>query len=133
MLHDPVPVRAYARRVPALTAADTTGTYSAKVGTAAGLRDGGQVRRGQAHPLQQHQRRLHGRLPGGVRVHGGHGRLPSPTERGVRPQRLVDDREGVRGQRVPGREDRQQHLVTGRSPQRRRSAAGITMYGLTPW
>ena len=42
------------------------------------LRDGGQVGRGQAHPLQQHQRRLHHRLPGGLRVHRGHGRLPSP-------------------------------------------------------
>ena len=49
----------YARRVPALTAADTTGTYSAKVGT--GGRSCGavsQVRRGQAHPLQQQQRRV---------------------------------------------------------------------------
>ena len=42
------------------------------------LRDGGQVGGGQAHPLQQHQRRLHHRLPGGLRVHRGHGRLPSP-------------------------------------------------------
>ena len=34
----------------------------------------------------------------------------------MRPQRLVDDREGVRGQRVPGREHRQQHPVTGPQP-----------------
>jgi hypothetical protein len=43
-------------------------------------------------------------------------------------QRLVHHGEGVRGQRVPVREHRQQHPVTG--PQRRRSAAGITRYGL---
>jgi hypothetical protein len=50
----------------------------------------------------------------------------------VRPQRLVHYREGVRGQRVPVREHRQQHPVTGpaRSPHRRRSVAGITRYGL---
>jgi hypothetical protein len=31
---DPVQFEPYARRVPGVTAADTTGTYSAKVGTA---------------------------------------------------------------------------------------------------
>jgi hypothetical protein len=30
---------------------------------------------------QQHQRCLHDSLLGGVRVHGGHGRLPSPARR----------------------------------------------------
>jgi len=47
-------------------------------------------------------------------------------ERDVRPQRAVNHSEGVRGQRVPGREHRQQHPVPGRSPHRRRSTAGIT-------
>ena len=73
----------YARRQPSLTAADTTGTYSAKVGSCwPVLRDGLQVRRGQAHPLQQHQRGVDDRLLGRARlrggVHGGHGRPPSP-------------------------------------------------------
>jgi fucose 4-O-acetylase-like acetyltransferase len=42
----------YARRVPSLTAGDTTGAYLAEVGT--GLRGCDQVGRGQSHPLQQH-------------------------------------------------------------------------------
>jgi hypothetical protein len=47
----------------------------------AGLRDSGQVRGGQAHPLQQHQRRLHHSLLRRGRVHSTHGRLPSPGTR----------------------------------------------------
>ena len=49
----------YARRVPALTVADTTGTYSANVGTT-GQPWGVAARK--AHPLEQHQRCLDGRL-----------------------------------------------------------------------
>ena len=117
----------YARRVPALTAADTTGTYSAKVGTScAVLRDGGQVRRGQAHPLQQHQRRLHDSLPGGIRVHGGHGRLPSP-EAGAcaRSAWSTTAKEYAASVSWPG-EAASSTWSPARSPQRRRSAAGIT-------
>jgi hypothetical protein len=53
-------------------------------------------------------------------------------ERDVRAQRLVHYREGVRSQLVLGGRGGQQHVITpGRSPQRRRSAAGMTRYGLT--
>ena len=45
----------------------------------------------------------------------------------MRPERLVHHRERVGGQRVLSREHGQQHPVAGRSPQRRRSTAGITM------
>ena len=52
----------------------------------------------------------------------------------MRAQRLVHHRERISGQHVLHGRSGQQHVVTGpqpaAAPQRRRSAAGITRYGL---
>ena len=100
----------YARRVSALTAADTTGTYSAKVGTGlqgcgTAARSAGDRPSAPAAPAPP-PRPVAGRRPRS---------WPPPLARdgGVRPHHLVHYREGVRGQRVLGGEDGQQHPVSG--------------------
>ena len=74
----PVPHRA--RRQPAVTASDTTGTGERRYRRPV-LGDGHEVRRGQAQPLQQQQCRADVGLAGRARVRGGaggsHGWLPS--------------------------------------------------------
>ena len=90
------------------------------------LRGGGQVRRGQAHPLQQHQGRLHHSLPGGVQVHGGHDRLPSPEAGACACSAWsTTAKEHAASMSWPG-EAASNTWSPVRSPQRRRSAAGIT-------
>ena len=133
----------YARRVPALTAADTTGTYSAKVGTGwPVLRGGHQIAQatGPSAPASAAPRPPWpaGMRPGPGQVRGCHGRPPRACGNGaVRAHRLVHHRERVSSQHVLAGDRGQQHLVTGpqaaaaaqrpRESRRRRRAGTVTM------
>ena len=118
------------RWVPGVTAGATTGTYSAKVST--GLRGcWTAIRSARDSPIRASSTSATS-TTACREASGSRRSWPRPLagDRGVRPQRLVHHRGGVRGQRVLGREHRSSIRSPGRSPQRRRSAAGITRYGL---
>ena len=121
LLDDPVPVRAVGPAGAVADRADTTGTYSAKVGAAgrlpgrpAGPRGTGPSAPARAAPRRPRPARVRLR---GVRSGDRHRSPPSRAGNGTCAREgLVHHRERVRGQGVLGGDRGEQHPVAGEQP-----------------